>query len=330
MKHFLLALFLFVSAAIYGNENPILETRQIHLREYPGAFNPSIIALDRGYLLTFRTIPNPKEYWISKIGVVILNDFFQPVTAPELLDTRKGRYLTPSQSEDARVFMIGKEIYLMYNDNLDCIHPSGQDRREIFVAKVQREGDHFTLLAPQKLIYPTKYILKMWEKNWVPFEYNNELLIAYTIVPHEIVTPDFTRGVCKKITTSTALHPWNWGTLRGGTPAILLDGEYLSFFHSSLLCGGWAEQKWKYFLGAYMFSPEPPFEITQMTKTPLEADTFYHPPSNYHKTVIFPGGFVVKGPNIYLVYGKDDSQIWIATIDLEKLKKALVPIEICK
>jgi predicted GH43/DUF377 family glycosyl hydrolase len=42
--------------------------------------------------------------------------------------------------------------------------------------------------------------------------------------------------------------------------------------------------------------------------------------------VIFPGGFVVIDPYIYVAYGKDDHEMWIAPIDKAELKKALKPV----
>ena len=79
-------------------------------------------------------------------------------------------------------------------------------------------------------------------------------------------------------------------------------------------------------MGAYTFSAEPPFHITQMTALPIFTEEFYSP-SFYYKKVVFPGGFVESGPFIYLAYGKDDSEIWIATLDKQALKNALTPLE---
>jgi predicted GH43/DUF377 family glycosyl hydrolase len=79
-------------------------------------------------------------------------------------------------------------------------------------------------------------------------------------------------------------------------------------------------------MGAYTFSPEPPFEILQMTPEPLLSEDFYTP-SYREKRVVFPGGFVARGPHIYVAYGKDDCEIWIATLDKEELKRTMVPVK---
>lgn len=47
---------------------------------------------------------------------------------------------------------------------------------------------------------------------------------------------------------------------------------------------------------------------------------------SYRKRVIFPSGFVVSGDVIYVSYGKDDLEIWIASIDKKRLQDCLVPV----
>lgn len=79
-------------------------------------------------------------------------------------------------------------------------------------------------------------------------------------------------------------------------------------------------------MGAYTFSPDPPFEITKISSKPIEASSFYTF-SSYDKRVIYPGGFIVDGPNLYVAYGKDDSEIWIATININELLQSLEPVD---
>ena len=64
---------------------------------------------------------------------------------------------------------------------------------------------------------------------------------------------------------------WIWGQMRGGSPPILVPtpfGEkFITFFHSS----GWFLSKAlrTYFMGAYLFSPLPPFAITHISREPI-------------------------------------------------------------
>ncbi len=75
-------------------------------------------------------------------------------------------------------------------------------------------------------------------------------------------------------------------------------------------------------MGAYTFSAKPPFSIQKISTEPIMAKGFYTK-SEAKMRVIFPGGFVVNGELIYVVYGKDDKEIWVATIDKNKLMSSL-------
>lgn len=307
----------------------VLMSKRIHLEGFPGAHNPSLFKIEQGFLLSFRYCPNPTEYpWLSFVGIVLLDDSLTPISAPELLNTRYKNDKTPSQSEDARIFSYRGRLFLIYNDNRETLS-STSERRHMFIAELYWENDRFSLSAPLKLVYEQKYHTALWQKNWVPFEWNGSLLLAYTINPHEILYPNLKTGACYFCYETQAPLKWDLGPLRGSTPPLLVDGEYLAFFHSGTITSSpasWGQPMWHYFAGAYTFSKDPPFKITKFTPLPIVGEGFYTP-SDYNKRVIFPGGFVLEDTLIYLAYGKDDREIWIAIIDKKALKKALVSVD---
>ena len=77
------------------SERLVLANTRIHLDDYPGAFNPSLIQFNKGFLLTFRYIPDHTQGWVSYIGVVPLNEALQPISAPQLLETHTIRAKHP-------------------------------------------------------------------------------------------------------------------------------------------------------------------------------------------------------------------------------------------
>lgn len=316
-----------------NKDNMVTSTTKIFLPDYPDAHNPSLVDTDQGLLLTFRWLPNLETPWISYIGVVFLNELLQPISKPQLLNVRLGNKTIPSQSEDARIFYYQDNLYLIYNDNHSLVNPSFMQRRDMYIAQISYVNNQFVVSAPLKIHHQKKYISTKWQKNWVPFVWDNALLLSYSIIPHEVLYSDGISGECIPFTTTPFANPnwhWEWGHLRGGTPAILVDDEYLAFFHSSIVIGSPATNgvpMHHYFMGAYTFSAEPPFEITAISLTPIIADGFYTQ-SSYSKRVIFPGGFVVRDRYLYLAYGKDDQEIWIATINRKKLNKSLVPVSL--
>jgi predicted GH43/DUF377 family glycosyl hydrolase len=316
-----------------SNDNPykiIKSTKRLYLPACPGANNPSIMEFEDNYLLTFRWTPKHwDEPWISFIGIVILDKSLNQISKVELLDTRLYNRTTPSQSEDARILSVNGKIYLLYNDNMKIIFPTHWERRDMYAVELIYQNNEFILGEPLRLRHAKKYREKPWQKNWTPFEWQNKLLLSYAINPHEVLLPNLETGNCNSFFESNKKINWDYGEIRGGTPGILVDGEYLAFFHSGEIKQTPASEfheLWHYFMGAYTFSAEPPFELTKISPEPLSVPEFYTY-SYYSKRVIYPGGFVVYGPNIYLAYGKDDCEVWIATIDIKELKNSLVPLK---
>jgi predicted GH43/DUF377 family glycosyl hydrolase len=304
------------------NRAIVASVKRIYLQEFPEAHNPSLIKIDEGHLLTFRYCPDRFGH-ISHIGIVLLDDNFTPISKPQLLDTRLKNSRTPSQSEDARIFVYRGRTFLIYNDNIEIISPNYNQRRDMFIAELFRTGNGYSLSTPMKLTHNEKYQFVLWQKNWTPFEWNNTLLLSYTFNPHEVLYVNLFDGSCYPNYLTSPSIDWPWGQMRGGTPPVMLDGEFFAFFHSSISTGNW---QWQYYMGAYTFSAEPPFKITRISKEPIVAKEFYIS-SNYYKKVVFPGGVVVSGDRIYVAYGKDDSEMWIATIDKEALMDSLTPVE---
>lgn len=307
----------------------VLASKKIYFEDYPEAFNPSIIKYDQGYLLTFRYTPMQRSSFISYVGIVLLDENFDPVSKPDLLLTRHRNSITQSQSEDARLFSYRGRIYIIYNDNVDVNNPSIYDRRDMFIAEVFYSDHHFSLSAPLKLCCQEK-ISQLWQKNWVPFEWNNVLYLSYSLNPHEVLYLNLTNGECYSCYKSEAPIHWEYGTLRGSSAATTLDGEYLAFFHSGTVMSSpasFGQPAWHYFMGAYTFSADPPFKILRISEKPIVAEGYYDPCS-FWKKVIFPGGYVVEDSYIYVAYGKHDSEMWIATLDKDALMESLLPIKI--
>ncbi len=332
-----IALLLFVSSSYAGTETIfqepdqkiVLSTQQILLDRFPSAFNPSLLKLDPGFLLIFRYCPDlSNQPWLSQIRIVQLDASFEPGTEPQLLNTRARKSKTPSQAEDARFFTYRDKIFLIYNDNIDEIFFDQSKRRDLFIAELSFAEGHYQLSSPLKLFFEEKYHSQSQQKNWVPFEWQNNLFFSYSIHPHQVLSANLKNGSCYSLHKTNPPIQWPYGSLRGSSQAQLVDGQYLAFFHSSAKTRSPASYDWKlwhYFMGAYTFSAEPPFTLTRMTPKPIMAEEFYTP-SYREKRVVFPGGFVVDGAYIYVAYGKDDCEMWIATLDKEALKQAMIPI----
>ncbi len=315
----------------------VLSTKKVEIPGVTAPYNASLIAEKDRYFLFFRydTPVIGKEYipFYPNIGCAELDENFQP--------TNQGfsRIETHSRfSEDPRVIQVHDQYYLVYNDLVQNPKLKHKNlRRAMWVANLD--------LEKKKINYKTCLDRRLChiEKNWMPFAGKDDgLHFIYSITPHEIlnVAPD--KGVIHISAASTKQNllseedwPAQWGLPRGGTPAQLVDGEYLAFFHSAT-----EDHRgivW-YLMGAYTFKATEPHEITRISPYPILFKGIYDSPheNTAEKRIraIYPAGFVLKSQEgrdvIHVSCGENDSRVKIVTMDKEALLKSLKPIKATK
>jgi len=87
-----------------------------------------------------------------------------------------------------------------------------------------------------------------------------------------------------------------------------------------------------YFMGAYTFSNDPPFEITAISPKPIIGKHFYtgiaYKP--YWKPIrcVFPCGYISDEEFIWIAYGREDHECWVAKLDKKRLLDSLVPVAV--
>ena len=89
-----------------------------------------------------------------------------------------------------------------------------------------------------------------------------------------------------------------------------------------------------YLMGAYTFAAQPPFNITQISPEPIIGKKFYsgaeYKPYWHPVRAIFPCGFVFDKQYIWVVYGRQDHEMWVVKLDKLKLYASLIPAPIQK
>jgi predicted GH43/DUF377 family glycosyl hydrolase len=241
--------------------------------------------------------------------------------------------LVPPRAEDARLFYIGNNLHIAYSDNPNLQINRGGFRMEI--GEIHFEEGFFSIRNIYRFTCFEGESSDLREKSWVPFDYQQNLLLAYSIKPHLIFSPVCGTDGCETVSSTDPCIDWDWGIIRGGTPALQLEtGEYLSFFHSvkkmaSIHSKG--KEMAHYFIGAYAFDATLPFHITRLSPEPIVAKGFYSGTSYkpYWAPIqcIFPAGLIIEDESIFISYGRQDHEIWIAKLDKRKLLSSLVTVD---
>lgn len=310
----------------------VVGTKTIQIRGDVIPYNASLIQRNpEGYHLVFRydeIDENSPAGFYTYLGLVDLDQNFDQ-TEKEFTRLQ----VQNNFAEDPRVLQTKDNCYLFYNT---IGSPRNTGQRLMCMAELDPNQ------CQVKKISPFNPCLQSVEKNWVPFEYADETNTAnvyfeYTVSPLKILKVENNSEktlthLSSPYNTKRNYWPRIWGPLRGGTPALLVDGQYLAFFHSSFK----DKQKvlW-YCLGAYTFEATPPFRITGISHYPIMFKGIYNtPPLNTAdplKRVIFPCGFVVEkraeGDWIHLSCGENDASVKIVTLNKDKLLQGLKKIK---
>lgn len=305
----------------------IVETKEIIIPGYAKAFNPAIVRYNDSTLLSFR-LRDEQGISTFQIGLIWLDDQFNPVGTAQVLDIP---HKSSAMFQDPRFVVVGDKFYMFFS-NLIEKKPGDRDIRRMYYTELLYDGTTFTALEPICLRNFEGESSQRWEKNWAPFDYMGNLLFTYSLLPHRIMSYNDEMESCDTLWSTTSSAQWDWGVLRGGTPPLLEDGQYLAFFHSCKnipTVQSRGKNITHYVFGAYTFSPEPPFELTAISPYPIIDKNFYSgPPHNTWKPlrVVFPCGHISDGEYLYLAYGRQDHECWIAKIDKQKLLDSLVPV----
>lgn len=308
----------------------VLETKRIHIPDYPDAFNPSIVRWNDSILMTFRS-RDPSTGAANRVGFIWLDEHFNPKGKATLLKSSVEGENTYIQ--DPRLIVIKDKLYIAYSDLVK--QPKAEKpKRLMCLAEISYDGNTFSTVNRDCIYDFEGDINNKFEKNWVPFNYQDILLLAYSIAPHKVFLPLLGQNRCATIAESTMMNRWEWGILRGGTPALLIDkNHYLAFFHSSIPIAtvqSNSQSMPHYFMGAYLFDSHPPFSLRKMSPNPIVTKDFYTGesyPTWKPLNVVFPCGFIFDTNYIWISYGRQDYEAWIVKLDKSALLKSLIPVE---
>jgi len=301
-------------------------------------WNPSLVPFQGGYLMSARLYlgQHINFFWLDSDYKLNNN-----------ITHRLNPYDVKIPGGDARVILINDStIYIACTGELS---PSRMKIAQVTFHNYSNATVHYI----NNVIPFEGYGSHVFHKNWVPFKFNNSILLAQYIDPLEIVEvitiPNISfsniQAISKSLKTDIV---WKYGDIRGGTGAKLLgDDKYLAFFHSRVRL--YCNPLITYFFGAYLFSSTNPFRVTMISRVPIYHPQFYNGPwgnIRHFDYVVYPMDFFYdkdlmeitgfcnitndcyKNHNITLSMGLQDGQGWVANINLYELMLTLKPVNI--
>ena len=288
----------------------VLDTQKIVIPGHPNAYNGSLVRWQGRLVLSFRESAGKRRE--SRNSLIWLDEAFAPLGTPFPMPL-------PPEAEDIRLLAHQDRLFLVYTHAGDWMSK----------AELTFDGQQFSLSSHQELRqFDGKAIGKM-EKNWTPFIINNQFQWLYSIKPNRILSAEG-----KTVYQTENRITWPWGEIRGGTPAIQVNpSSYLAFFHSQKMMPSKHSlgiPTLHYFVGAYTFSAEPPHEILKISPEPIIGPGFYRRANHHHLqrtpvNVVYPCGLVLDESHLWISYGRQDHEVWIAKLDrqavLESLKR---------
>lgn len=202
------------------------------------------------------------------------------------------------------------------------------------------------------------------QKNWGPMIFKKELHFVYSVSPLVIVKPEAKdpqpiKHITEKINaqfvdvvsssdclgTHQGAHGqprhWSFGVYRGGTPAMMVRGQYLAFMHTRSNSDIITKFSF-YVMGAYTFSTQMPFKLTAISPKPITDDLF-KAYDRIMRVVVFPMTFYLedkdgneipegieepnpRDTNVVLTLGLNDADTGVVKMNLDLLLASLRPV----
>jgi hypothetical protein len=309
-------------------------------RKIYNATNPSIFCSENIIYYTFRLtanhyfsfhklktlIKNNFADYPSRIGLssnmthseIILSDIRENLEYQKL--TKNKKYLHTGY-EDSRAILLGNKLYLFVS-----LFACSEKYTQLGVISVSKHDLNQSNIYPKnfKLLIPSRN-QNQYQKNWMPFIYNDNLYLVYSVNPHKILkcnpetgeTVDFCITFDNNISTD----------LRGGGNIVIWD----SIKYGSVYLGIVHTRRYMYYTQQiYIYQNKPPFEILAIT------DEFYFSKNHinfinsekakyfkYFWNIQFASGLLIHNNKLIICYGENNSKSIRVDFELSSLETKL-------
>jgi len=280
-----------------------LQTIRINPRAlFAYGYNPSVIRYDGKILMAYRY--HPDRNLSTRLAMAELDEHFNVVRNSEITISGPSR----QSSEDARLFTFRGQLWISW---VDADWPSKVPTSVVKYGRLVQVGSAWNI---EDVIQPMKQGVNRGmdvQKNWNFWEREDSVCWIYKIFNGCQIVED---GGEEHWHSSPAPH-WPWGEIRGGSTPLPYQGKLLRFFHSSLDFELPPNHR-RYFLGAALMEPEPPFATVAVSNKPIvwgsELDDLSETERSQcmaHKPkVVFPAGAITHEDGWLVSAGINDAE----------------------
>eukprot|EP00882_Tetradesmus_deserticola_P002072 GHRQ01002220.1.p1 GENE.GHRQ01002220.1~~GHRQ01002220.1.p1 ORF type:complete len:413 (+),score=44.27 GHRQ01002220.1:250-1488(+) len=260
--------------------------------------------------------------------------------------------------EDPKLFMWpGKGVYAVFGRKPEALGASPYCKDPIFVQFVvqvvaEEPGGEWSIPRPTELkpgifaeqLYsrdPKKHQEPIKEKNWMPFVWQEQLMMVHSVFPHRVFRVNSSGIAVQQFVTSSSdwFAPFKDEHIHGGPPLILVPGAasntghsyYMGIFHFFQTFGEGSNKVKAYHHYAYRVEAAPPFRVcgvsseiqlvTRKRNADKQASGWTHQRiwKDTSQTAYISGLFL-DGDIVHLSYGSSD-------IDARLLSMSIVDVE---
>lgn len=281
------------------------------------AFNPTIAAVDGGYVIAYRVVQVDSEH--RRIATARLDEDLALVPGSVVPLSDEITFADPDLPERAREWhadpmyvQVKGRLYLLWNDG------NTKPYNHQFLALMHDDGQH--IAGPAREL--TSADRREVEKNWAMFESDGEVYASYSYRPHRVLHVDLDTTEPRIVATPafSSDFPTDYerifGPVHGGSQPVPVGDTFITLAHSSF-----SLPEGRVYRGVLLeLEAKAPFRVRRMSRKPFDlpnaaGSEFKHEKLNAQvHEVIYPRGLVRRGDEWIVAYGLNDEECAIAVV----------------
>jgi hypothetical protein len=292
-----------------------LDKTKIYSNPDGSVFNPGMILYNNIIHFAYRA----GDYCFRPTSIIIgqLNKKFKPAgifrKLSFALDEKEFVY------EDPRFFTFRNRLFL----SVAIVHCKPDEQRVIWVKQgiVDLETNILQIIQ-------AGHSDSMTQKNWIFFEYGDELFCTYSLFNNKHIVCKIRGGMATPI-FETSYHSRDWlkeDVVRGTSNMVLKDGLLWGVAHTRVKIPPLEYTYVKYSAIFYAINSKPPFNVVYIQGEPFldTAERYRDLHPNHRIWCMIPSGLILSGDNWILASGINDSEISIMKIPCKLIEQYCV------